>query len=103
MLAFLSAQQSSLAAGAETFLNLTIPAGSVIPTTSTGYVSPYFPLVTCLEATFISTSCLVAEAVLSGSNNVITVNIKNVGSGASASWYVVVVLFGPTGGQATAL
>jgi hypothetical protein len=95
-----TASQASLAAGAELFINLSLPLNYTLPPPSAG--APALAALCTVNAVDTVNAALVATANLNnGGGSVFQVRVRNVGSAASGTWSVTIMILGP--GQAVGL
>lgn len=98
LIAVISSQQASLAAGAEVFLNVPLPAPLQTPAAETGLPGPMTPVLCSIVATDTANASLVPTANLNGvPGNSFQVRVRNVGTVASGAYFVVALLLGNGG------
>lgn len=98
IICFQSPSQASLAAGAEVFIGITLPSPLVLPANVTGSCFAQATVV----ANDTANAALVATCNTNvGGGNQFQVRVRNVGSAASGTWAVNVLLF--AAGQAVGI
>lgn len=98
LLVVISAVQGSLAAGAEAFLNIPAPLNYVFPTQPGQAVQGVAPCLCQVIATDVANAALVATANLNSvGGGSWQVRVRNVGTVASGTYQVLVMIFGPGG------